>query len=680
MKKLKTILLFSFIVFTYVFYITNNNIYHSKYNLNDKKINGYITNLKQSSDKLQIELKAKEKILVNYYDENLNLKLGDYITIYGSLESVSNNTIFNLFNYNKYLKSKKIYYVMKADKIVKIKNNDKFYYNIKNHLTRKINKINNYYLYAFILGDTFYLDDSVKLSYRNNGISHLFAVSGMHITFLSSIILKILNKLFKNKYLKYIIVFIFLLFFMFLTNFTPSVIRATFLFILLSINKLFDLKIDTLSIILLILDVMLIFNPYYIYNVGFLLSFVVSIALIIFGKITNNYNNYFIKIFIISLISFLISIPIMINNNNEINLLSPFINIIFVPFISIIIFPLSIITYFIPFLNNILVFFIKLEENLSLFIDKINIFKITLREINIIFIIIYYLLIMFVIKKITLKKYLYLFLILLVLIIHSNINYLNNNIYLTYIDVGQGDSILLEYPHNKNLLIDTGGKASYNNKSYNISDNTIIPYLKSKGIKRLHYLILTHGDFDHMGESINLVNNFKVDNVIFNCGKFNDLEQELIKALNKKKIKYYSCINDLNIDNNKLYFLKTKEYNNENDNSSVIYFNYNNYKFLFMGDAGVEKEKDILDKYNLSNIDVLKVGHHGSKTSSSKSFINEANPKYSIISVGKNNRYGHPNKEVLNNLNNSKIYRTDIDGSIAFKIKNNKLKIETCSS
>ena len=98
-----------------------------------------------------------------------------------------------------------------------------------------------------------------------------------------------------------------------------------------------------------------------------------------------------------------------------------------------------------------------------------------------------------------------------------------------------------------------------------------------------------------------------------------------------------------------------------------------------MGDAGIEKEKDILDKYNLKYIDVLKVGHHGSKTSSSKSFINEINPKYSIISVGKNNRYGHPNKEVLSVLENSKIYRTDQDGSIMFKIKNNKLQIETCS-
>ena len=105
----------------------------------------------------------------------------------------------------------------------------------------------------------------------------------------------------------------------------------------------------------------------------------------------------------------------------------------------------------------------------------------------------------------------------------------------------------------------------------------------------------------------------------------------------------------------------------------------NNYKFMFMGDAGVDKEKDILERHNISNIDVLKVGHHGSKTSSSKNFINKINPKYSIISVGKNNRYGHPNKEVLNNLNHSKIYRTDEDGSIMFKIKNNKLKIETCS-
>ena len=181
-----------------------------------------------------------------------------------------------------------------------------------------------------------------------------------------------------------------------------------------------------------------------------------------------------------------------------------------------------------------------------------------------------------------------------------------------------------------------------------------------------------------MGEAINLVNNFRVEKVIFNCGEFNDLEQELIKVLNKKKIPYYSCIKELNIDKNKLYFLQTIEYDNENDNSNVIYTELNGYKFMFMGDASSTTEKEMLSKYNLPDIDVLKVGHHGSRTSSSKVFIDEINPKYSIISVGKNNRYGHPNKEVLNNLKYSKMYRTDEDGSIMFKIKNNKLKIETC--
>ena len=181
-----------------------------------------------------------------------------------------------------------------------------------------------------------------------------------------------------------------------------------------------------------------------------------------------------------------------------------------------------------------------------------------------------------------------------------------------------------------------------------------------------------------MGEAINLVENFKVEKVIFNCGEYNDIEKELIKVLDKKKIKYYSCIKELNIDDNKLYFLNNKDYGNENDNSSVIYTELDNHKFLFMGDAGMEVEEDLIEKYNIENIDVLKVGHHGSRTSSGKSFIDEINPKYSIISVGKNNRYGHPNKEVLNTLNNSKIYRTDQNGSIMVKIKNSKLEIETC--
>ena len=196
----------------------------------------------------------------------------------------------------------------------------------------------------------------------------------------------------------------------------------------------------------------------------------------------------------------------------------------------------------------------------------------------------------------------------------------------------------------------------------------------------MHKRYSPHSDYDHMGEAINLVNNFKVEKVIFNCGEFDELEQDLIEVLDKKKIPYYSCIKELNIDDNKLYFLNNGDYGNENDNSSVIYTKLNNYKFLFMGDASVKVEEDLIEKYNIQDIDVLKVGHHGSRTSSSKIFIDEITPKYSVISVGKNNRYGHPNDMVLDNLEDSKIYRTDQNGSIMFKIKNDELRIETCAT
>lgn len=166
--------------------------------------------------------------------------------------------------------------------------------------------------------------------------------------------------------------------------------------------------------------------------------------------------------------------------------------------------------------------------------------------------------------------------------------------------------------------------------------------------------------------------------MLFNCGNFNTLENEIVSILEKKKIKYYKCPKELNTSNYKLKFLNTDIYSDENNNSLVIYLNYNNYKFLFMGDAGIEREKDILKRYNLDNVDFLKVGHHGSDTSSSKDFISNIKPKYSIISVGKNNRYGHPNKEVLDILNKTKIYRTDINGSIEIKLTKNKYFIQTC--
>ena len=261
---------------------------------------------------------------------------------------------------------------------------------------------------------------------------------------------------------------------------------------------------------------------------------------------------------------------------------------------------------------------------------------------------------------------------------------LNGKYFVYYLDVGQGDCTLLISPHQKDvIMIDTGGKITYDkeeweisNKSYNLSDNTI-KFLKSLGITKIDYLIITHGDFDHAGEAINIVDKLNVKNVIFNNDSFNDLESEIINILYKKNINYYKNIQILNTEYSKLYFLNDNLYDNENDNSNVIYMEFNSFKMLFMGDAGVDVEEDILKKYKLKNIDVLKVGHHGSKSSTSFDFVKQIMPRYSVISVGRNNRYNHPNQEVLDNLNNSTIYRTDINGTIELTIYKNKLDIMT---
>ena len=674
MKKLKIVLqqnnIFYFIfIFSliYMFIFINFINVKSKYNENDSTLQVKIIDYKKSDDKLVIYAKGKEKILINYYDD-INISYGDYVYVKGKFIKPKDNTNFNLFNYKKYLLSNNIKYTVKASNIKILKRNKNIFYKLKNYIFFKIKSLDKSkkYILTFIFADKSYIDKEMYNNYQNLGISHLFAVSGMHVSLVTFILLKLLEG--KNKVIKYLITSIFLIFYLFLTNYTISMVRACFQFILFFINKFFKLNIDNSNIVIFLFSVLIILNPYIIYNIGFLFSFSISFTLIKFKDLLT--GSFIIKNIKTSLLSFFVSMPILVNNFFKVNFLSIILNIIYIPFVSYILFSLCLITVLFPFFDSFTYFVINVFETITKFFSSINLLTFSISKMNIILVIIYYFIFIWIIKSNDkLKKKIIISFILIVFIINNNV-LVNNEVH--FIDVGQGDSTLIRIK-NKNILIDTGG-----NVNFNISENVLIPYFRSLGVKKINYLILTHGDYDHMGEAINLVENFKVEKVIFNCDPYNDLENELIEVLDKKKIKYYSYIKELNVDNNKLHFLQTKEYDNENENSNVIYTKLNGYKFMFMGDAGVEKEKDILEKYNVSKIDVLKIGHHGSKTSSDKNFIDEMNPKYSVISVGKNNRYGHPNKEVLENLNNSKIYRTDINGEIKIKIKRNNFNIKTC--
>lgn len=675
MKRLRHILqskhlikIITIIIFIITLLYTNYYPFKSKYTKDDKEFIGIVTKYEVKEDKITIEIKAKEKLLITYKYQDKefnNLSYGDKIKAKGTLITPSKNTNQNTFNYQKYLYYKKIYYLVEATSINKIANNNNYLYTIKNTLYQKIDKLksSNYIKTLLFCDNT--LSKEIKESYRINGISHLFSVSGMHINFFVSIIYLYLNKITYNKRIKYLITNIFIITYLILFP-SSSLLRSTVMSILYSINYLLKLKIKKIDILLLTLGVSLLINPFIIYGLGYIYSYTITFFLVLSSS-TLKKKNKINKIIYISLLSFLVSIPITIYSSYEINIISILLNIILVPIISIIILPITILTYIFPILDSILYLFTNTLETISLFISKINITKIIFPKPSLLIIVLYYIIFLLSYQN---KKYFYLNIILLIIIYIYP--YLNSNFEVVMFEVGEADCHLIKYPYNKNtILIDTG-KNQYKIK------NEVIPYLKSIGIKKIDYLIITHGDLDHIGGSITLINNFQVKNVILNKGTFTDLEKELIKNLNKKKIPYQININKINLSNHTIYLLNNTKYNNENDNSIITYFTYQKYKFLYMGDASITTEDNLLENYNLNNISILKVGHHGSNTSSSKDFISQINPSISLISVGENNIYHHPNKEVINNLSKSRIYRTDINNMVKLTINSKGiLKVTT---
>ncbi len=644
----------------------------TKYNINDNKFYGVVIDYKINDDYVSFVIKGREKIKCNYYlnnNEVIDIKYGDKVLLYGTLSIPKNNTIPNTFNYKKYLNNNNIYYLLTVDNVISVERSKNIFYKFKNVIKSRIDNIDKSgYLEAFIMGNKSNIDKNIFNTYKNNGVMHIFSVSGMHISILASVVLYLLNLVNKSENNIFFVIIV-LIFYMILTNYQASIVRSVVFFSLLKILKYLKINIDNKDILLIAISIILIIYPKYLYNIGFLYSSIISFSLIFYSNYFN--KKYILNTILISTVSLLISLPITINTNYFVNLFSILLNVFFVPVISFIVYPLSIIIFFIPYFYKVFIILISILENISLYFDSIKFLNLYICKMNYFVIFVYYLFLYLFLSK----NRNYIILVLLLIIFLKVSIYFDINYYVYYLDVGQGDMSLVKYK-DEVIVIDTGPKNFYSD--YEIMDNIIL-FFRSIGVSNIDLLIISHGDNDHIGNANYLINNFKVKNVSFNSGKYNELETALIKLLKYKNINYFKDT-DKKYNNKISYsYLNTEEYDNENDNSSVVYLKIYKYSFLFMGDAGVEKEKDILDLYSLSNIDFLKVGHHGSNTSSSREFIDVVKPRYSIISVGKNNRYGHPKGEVLNNLKKSKIYRTDKDGSIIFRIKNNKIKIQTCT-
>ena len=575
----------------------------------------------------------------------------------------SNNTIPKAFNYRKYLNNKGIYYTVKISSIEVIDSDVSFINGVRNWLCDWIDKFDSTgYVKGFVLGIKDNINKDEYSKFQLIGVTHLFAISGMHI----SVILVVLNRLLSrlNNKLRYFIIDVLLFLYGAVLYFPASLKRTICFYVFNTFNKIFNIHISGLKLLFLVIFSLVIYDYKIIYDIGFLYS-VCTVGGILYSSNFIKSESKILSSFKLSLVAFLFSLPITLYNFYSINLLSIFYNMFYVLFVSTIIYPLSLIVVFVPKLYFLFEIFIYVLVCVSNMLTNIKI-SIIYMDFNIFEVLLFYLFLLLFINYKT--KILFIFM-LLIIFINLVLPYFNSSSYVYFFDVGQGDSSMIITPYRKEvILVDTGGV-----RNRNVSDY-VISFMHSKGINSVDYMILSHGDYDHMGEAYNITKVMNIKNVIFNHNSFNELELDFIRYLDDSKINYFKGNNKLNITDN-MRFLNDKVFDNENDNSIIFYLKLYNYSFLFTGDIGVDVEKYLIDKYNLIMIDVLKVGHHGSKTSSSKEFIDEINPKYSIISVGKNNRYGHPNDSVLDNLSKSKIYRTDIDGSVFFKINDDSLVV-----
>lgn len=644
----------------------------SSYDLDTKKVVGEVLEYDIDGDYLKLTIDANEKLIGRYYfktkaEKELFIKsvdVYDTLRLNGELEEAEGSKDIYSFDYKQYLKSKNINYIIKIDKITLISKEKSFFKGIKSFLLKRNS---NPYIKAFIFGNNKSIITDVMSSYQEIGISHLFAISGMHVGLLTLVISKLLMKLnIKEKYI-FIIISLFLFFYLFITGVSPSILRAIFFYLFFSINKIYNFNIKGVNIFLLIFSISLLVNPYYIHEVSFLYSYTISFSILLVGNRISN-GSYFKRLFLTSLISFIVSFPITIYFFNQINILSVFYNMLFVPFISMIVYPLSIITYIIPFFEPIFNVFISLMEFLALKFNSISFSKLIFPSLPRYYYILYIIGVIIFIYFYNKKIISVLSILLLALFNYLYPVFFNQN-YLMFLDVGQGDSILI-HSKDKTMLVDTGGVMNYSREKWqerknkkSLTNYVTIPVLKKLGIRKIDYLVLTHGDFDHMGEALKLIKQYRVEDIYLNQGNFNLLEKKVIKKyrhvyqIREKEEIVFGNINIVQIN---------KEFSDENDSSSVLLMYYKNKKILLTGDASKKSEEYILNKYNIGKIDVLKIGHHGSKTSTSDELLEELRPSLAIISCGKNNRFNHPHKETIDKLKEYRIkyLRTDISGTI----------------
>lgn len=670
------------------------------------KIKGDIRFTERSLQFAFHEKSSNEKVMVIHFIEKdmdkldmlSNIGAGAICEITGTIQLAERATNPFQFDYRQYLYKQGIHYQLYVEDMNQIDcHSPNGFHRLYEYRQRLIAQMMETYddrvypwVIALVFGDDQYLDEELIQLFQRWGLSHILAISGLHIGIVVALVYFLLIRfsLTTVERAQWIIIFLLPLYAI-LAGGQPSVLRATGMIVVFFLLQKRQQKMPTVHIISIVFLLLVLANKWIVYHVGFQLSFAVTIGLLLSRQIFNQTNSRLFQLFQISFISQMVIIPLQIVYFHQFNPLSIVLNLVVVPYFSVIVIPLmfffattSWLPLFIHFsISDIFNFVHEKVINSIFFLDNHLYFPIVTGEMSVGLAIIYYvLLLLFFIAmesgKVFRQSVLGLLIVAFLMIVKI-VPYLQPHATVTILDIGQGDAIIIELPYRQGvMMIDAGATMVFDEKeaSRKVYEQVLYPYLTGRGIDHVDALFITHHHLDHFGSVPFLLEDFSVGEVVISPYFAEDiplwLKDQSVRIMGAGESGLYKqfAFHVLSPD---------KDYQDKNTNSLVIYTEIMDISFLFTGDLTTEAEKDLIKNYEHLQVDVLKVGHHGSHTSTSELFLRHVKPQIAFIPVGRKNRYDHPHDEIITRLNEHSIaiYRTDKNGAIQLKIGKDSVSI-----
>ncbi|WP_445477842.1 DNA internalization-related competence protein ComEC/Rec2 [Lysinibacillus irui] len=569
-------------------------------------------------------------------------------------------------------------------------------YSIKKHIERTFPKSLIAEAQALLIGEKDQMDDELQRAYQKLGITHLFAISGLHVALMSWLFFEGLLRIGVRKELATVVLLILLPVYGVIAGGAPSVWRAISvveLMMILRMNKLV-LSIDDALAISFIGFVLL--EPGVIFQIGFQLSYLAAVSLVYSGTIFKQTKNGLARSFCITLVCQLLVYPLLLYHFYEISLSSFIVNIMFVPLFSLVILPFNLVVFILTYLPLPLadVLFSVYEPFRHLLTDMIFYMQglpfqlwspgkpaIWLSCVAMLSVLVsfYYL---------ETRRYGKAIVILFIPALWIHLSpMLYSETKITFLNVGQGDSIVIELPFRKAVyVIDAGGVLRFEqeqwkktDRPYEVGKQVVVPFLKGKGIRAIDIFIATHADADHVEGAEEVLQEIKMKEIHVTPGS---LEQPVMRDLLKEAKKFKVPIKEKmqgtawHIGEVDFYYLWPQDtFYEGNDDSLVLYMQQRGFTALLTGDLEQYGEQQLIKRYGhlIANLTLLKAGHHGSKTSSIESFVELLQPQLTIFSAGLQNRYGHPHEEVVQRFTSRNLatFTTGVDGTIEIRIRGN---------